>query len=128
MQKFLKNSTLKVAEVVQSAVTELTNYKKMVLTADMILMSLIDDKDSIVFRILDELKIDASAVRTEIVDRVLQNIQTLPEIDSYDSRLNIRASEDVVRLFEVADISKTSVCPLARWRSLPPTPPRPRGR
>ncbi len=106
MQKFLKNSTLKVAEVVQSAVTELTNYKKMVLTSDMILMSLIDDKDSIVVRILDELKMDSANIRSEIVDRVLQNIQMLPEIDNYDSRLNIRASEDVVRLFEVADIER----------------------
>ena len=50
MQKFLKNSTLKVAEVIQNAVTEVTNYKKMVLTADVILMSLIDQKDSIVLR------------------------------------------------------------------------------
>src|SRR5687767_889800 len=101
-QRFLKNSTLKVAEALQGAIMELANLRKAVVTSEVLLMSLIEQKDSIVIKLFDELKLDTGAIRAEIIDFVMNAVQQLPEFNS--SRVaNLRISEDVQNLFEAAD-------------------------
>lgn len=101
-QHLLKNSTLKVAEALQAAIMELANMRKAVVTSEVLLLSLIEQKDSIVLKIFDELKLDTGQLRSEIVDRVMTAINQLPEFSS--SRVaNLRVSQDVQDLFEAAE-------------------------
>ncbi|MEZ4742499.1 MAG: hypothetical protein R3B45_08635 [Bdellovibrionota bacterium] len=57
-QRLLRNSTIKVAEILQSAITELANMKKGVVTAEFLLMATLEQKDSIALKIFDELKLE----------------------------------------------------------------------
>lgn len=101
-QRFLKNSTLKVAEALQAAIMELANMRKGVVTSEVLLMSLVEQKDSIVIKLFDELKLDTGALRGEIVEQVMNTVQQIPDFNS--TRVaNLKISEDVQNLFEAAD-------------------------
>ena len=102
VQKLIKNSTLKVTEVLQSALMEYANQKKSVVGAEGILMALIDQKDSIVIKVINELDLDSGEIRGQIVDRVLASMNDLP---FYTSRKvsQIRMTKDVENLFQAAD-------------------------
>ena len=50
-QRLLKNSTVKVADLLQRVVMELANLRRGVVTAEFILMGLVEQKDSIVLKI-----------------------------------------------------------------------------
>lgn len=101
-QRFLRNSTSKVSEAMQSAIRELANLRKGLLTSDAILMSLIEQKDSIVLRILDELELDSQKIRLNLVDALVTQIQRLPQI-ALKQQNTIHISEDVQHLFAEAD-------------------------
>lgn len=104
-QFFMKNSTNKVAEALQSAVMELANMHKSVVSADMLLLVLMEQKDSIVIKILEELKLDSAHIHSQISDMVFTNIQKLPEFSS-NKMVNLKISEDLEILFEIADKEK----------------------
>ena len=54
-QRLLRNSTVKVAEALQRAISEVASLRKGVLSSEFILIALIEQKDSIVLKIWDEL-------------------------------------------------------------------------
>jgi len=101
-QRFLKKSTVKVAEVLQSAIMELANMRKGVVTTESLLLALIEQKDSIVLRMFDDLKKDTGRLRREITDRVMTIVQGLPDLGERFTG-NLRVTQDVENLFEAAD-------------------------
>ncbi len=101
-QRFLKNSTVKVAEALQTAIMELANLRKAVVNSEVLLLSLMEQKDSIVIKIFDELKLDTGKVRAEIFEQVTNSIQQLPDFGS-ERVANLKISEDLQALFEEAD-------------------------
>ncbi len=102
VQRLLKNSTTKVAETIQIAIMELANMSKSVLPAEMLLVALLEQKDSIAVKILEELKADTGTVRRTIADQVIANAQDLPSFVQ-GQQVNIKISEDVRSLFLAAD-------------------------
>lgn len=102
-QRFLKNSTVKVSESLQMSISELANMKLGVLTADFLLMSLLEQKDSIVLKIFDSLEADTSKFRRKIIDQVLENARKIPPMQVQGGQPQIRVSQDVQNLFERAD-------------------------
>ena len=102
VQRLLKISTVKVTEALQAALMEYANQKKSVVGAEGILIALIDQKDSIVTRILKELDKDVSEIRSSIVDRALVYISEMPQF-TQGQVSQIRMTKDVENLFEAAD-------------------------
>ena len=49
--RLLRNSTIKVAELLQNAITELASMRKGTVTSEFIMLCLIEQKDSIVLKI-----------------------------------------------------------------------------
>ena len=101
-QRFLRNSTVKVSEALQSAIMELVNLRKGLLTAEFCLMALVEQEESIVLKIFDGLNLDTGALRREIVDKVMASINQLPDISSKQTA-SMQISEDVRNLFSAAD-------------------------
>ncbi len=101
-QRYIRNSTVKVGEAVQAALVELANLRKSLLTAEFILMALLDQQDSLVLKILDEQKLDSGFIRREIADYALTLAQSLPELPPHQSA-GIQISEEVNNLFKAAD-------------------------
>jgi len=101
-QNFLRNSTIKVTEALQAAIMELANLRKAVVASEVVLWSLIEQNDSVVLRIFDEMGEDTGELRRKISDRVSAVIQKLPEFRS-ENVANLKISEDVQNLFSVAD-------------------------
>jgi len=107
-QALLRNSTQRVAELLQAAVMEVANLQKSVVTAEFILLSLFEQKDSVVNKIIDELRLDAGNIRRNVNDRVLVHAQTLPDIVQGRAP-NLRISQEVQNLFEAADKIRTTL-------------------
>jgi ATP-dependent Clp protease ATP-binding subunit ClpC len=102
VQKLLKISTVKVTEALQAALMEYANQRKAVVGAEGLLMALLDQKDSIVVKIINELDLDAGELRSEMVDRAMAAINELPQF-SQGQVGQIRMTKDVENLFEAAD-------------------------
>ncbi len=81
---------------------ELANLRKGVVTAEVLLMALIEQKDSIVLKVLDELREDTGALRATLIDRIMIAIQELPDF-SFSRVTSLTISEDVRNMFEEAD-------------------------
>jgi len=101
-QTFLRNSTNKVGAALQAALMELANMQKAVVTAEFMLMALVEQKDSIVLRIFDEQKKDTGALRREISDRVIAHGQQLPNLVP-GKPASLQISQELQNLFEAAD-------------------------
>lgn len=101
-QRLLKNSTLKVAEALQRTLMEHANQHKSVVCAEAMLMALIEQKDSIIGKIFDELKLDSAGLKRDITDRVINVMNDLPEFED-DKVGHLQMSKDVKNLFEAAD-------------------------
>lgn len=106
--RLLKNSTIKVAELLQRAISDLAAMKKSEVSPEFILMALLEQKDSIFFKVCDELNVEAQKMRDKIVDQVLELAQTIPnlEIGHGHHGTAIKISSDVQKLFELAQIEK----------------------
>ena len=101
-QRLLKNSTAKVTEAVQMAVMELANMSKAVVSAEMILWALFEQKDSVVIKILDSLKLDVGEIRRNLGDLVMNSAQELPSFIPGQAN-SLKFSDDIRLLFEAAD-------------------------
>ncbi|MBI2602539.1 MAG: ATP-dependent Clp protease ATP-binding subunit [Deltaproteobacteria bacterium] len=104
-QKYLRNSTVKVAEILQRAITELATMRKGVVTAEFLLMALVEQKDSIALKVIDELGLDSQEIRRRMVDKVVEHSNTIPDIQ-LGSQAAMKVSQDVQNLFEAADIER----------------------
>ncbi len=102
-QRLLRNSTTKVAELLQKAISELANLRRGILTSDFILMALLDQKDSIALKVLDELHLETDKLKRNLIDAILDSVKEIPEIDPAQMTASIRVSKDVQNLFEAAD-------------------------
>lgn len=102
VQRLIKNSTVKVAEALQSALMEYANQRRSVVGAEGILVALIDQKDSIVLRVFQEIDIDTSQTREKIVEATIEAVNHLPQF-SPGQVSQIRMTKDVENLFEAGD-------------------------
>jgi ATP-dependent Clp protease ATP-binding subunit ClpC len=101
-QRMMRNSTVKVAEALQAGIMELANMRKALVTSEVVLLALLEQKESIVLKIFDELREDTGTLHRKIADHIMNSIQALPEFAS--ARVtSLQISEDVQNLFEVAD-------------------------
>src|SRR5437867_12239886 len=76
-QQFLKNSTNKVNEIFQGAITEAINAQVRILIPEFILFALFDQKDSIALKIAVECKLDEAIVKTTVVNSIYDVINQL---------------------------------------------------
>jgi ATP-dependent Clp protease ATP-binding subunit ClpC len=104
-QSLLRNCTSKVGEALQAAIMELANSQKSVVTAESMLLALMDQKDSVILKIFNELGKDSGSLRREIADRVMMHIQSLPEIQP-GRTANMRISQELKNLFDGADAQR----------------------
>lgn len=102
VQRLLKNSTVKVTEALQAALMEYANQRKSVVGPEGILIALLDQKDSIALKIINDIGKDAGTIRNEIVDLALSEIANLPQFQPGQIS-QIRMTKDVENLFEAAD-------------------------
>ncbi|RZA19085.1 MAG: AAA family ATPase, partial [Proteobacteria bacterium] len=102
VQRLLKISTVKVAEALQAALMEYANQKKAVVGAEGILVALVDQKDSIVTRVLTELDKESSEIRGNIVDHAMVIIGEMPQFQQGQVS-QLRMTKDIENLFEAAD-------------------------
>src|SRR5262249_26831383 len=77
------------------------NLRKALVTAEFILMALVEQKDSIVLKVFDELRLDTGKLRREIVDRALTLAQSLPDL-APAQQVSLQVSQDVTNLFQAA--------------------------
>ena len=101
-QHLLKSSTVKVAELLQRVVMELANLRRGVITAEFILMGLVEQKDSIVLKIFDELRLGSAELRRKIVDVAMEQASNLPVLE-FEQTGSMQVAQDVQNLFEAAD-------------------------
>jgi ATP-dependent Clp protease ATP-binding subunit ClpC len=102
-QRLLKNSTVKVAELLQKTIAELANLRKGIVTAEVVLFNLIDLKDSIALKIIEEVGLDVEKVRQSLTDKLLDHINTIPSMQMGMQTGALRLSQEVQSLFDVAD-------------------------
>ncbi|MFY7930527.1 MAG: Clp protease N-terminal domain-containing protein, partial [Oligoflexus sp.] len=102
VQRLLKISTVKVTEALQAALMEYANQRKSVVGAEGVLLALLDQKDSIALKIMNEQDLDPGTLRAEIVDRAMNLINDLPQFHQGQVG-QIRMTKDVENLFEAAD-------------------------
>lgn len=102
VQRLIKNSTVKVTEALQAALMEYANQRKSVVGPEGILIALIDQKDSVVIKIINHLDLDAGTVRAEIVDKAIAAVNALPQYNPGQVS-QIRMTKEVENLFEVGD-------------------------
>ena len=105
VQRLIKNSTHKVAEALQKTLMEHANQQKAVVCAEGILLALLEQRDSIVEKVLEELQLDATKIRRQIVDEVVLVMGQLPEFKEHQvGHLNI--SQDLQNLFDRAEAER----------------------
>ena len=102
VQRLLKISTVKVTEALQAALMEYANQRKSVVGPEGILVALLDQKDSIVLKIFNELDLDPGEARNAIVEAAINEINSLPQFQPGQIS-QIRMTKDVENLFEAAD-------------------------
>lgn len=102
VQRLLKISTVKVTEALQAALMEYANQRRSVVGPEGILIALLDQKDSIVIKIFQELDRDSGELRSDIVDRAMAVIADQPQF--HQGQIGqVRMTKDVENLFEAAD-------------------------
>ena len=101
-QKYIRKSTQKVSDAFQAAVTEIANLRKTILTPDSLLMALIEQKDSVFGKTIDELGLDGIAVSRQVVDEIIVKLSDLPD-SSETHAVNLKISQDLLTILEVSD-------------------------
>ncbi|NRA45519.1 MAG: hypothetical protein HRU09_11245 [Oligoflexales bacterium] len=108
--RLLRNSTIKVAELLQNAITELASMRKGTVTSEFIMLCLIEQKDSIVLKIFDELRLDTPKVRLKIVDKISEHMRTISSITIGEgATASMKVSKDVQILFDYADRERSKL-------------------
>lgn len=103
-QRLLRMSTVKVAELLQLAISELAGMRKSTVSAEVIFMALLEQRDSVALKIFDELRIETESVRRKLIDTLLTHTQKSPDLEVSSSMgAAMKISKDVQILFESAD-------------------------
>ncbi len=98
-QKYLRLCTEKVIHAINIGTMELANLRQMVFTPEFILLGIIEQDDSIVMKILQEITNDP----IQIIDRITEKIyNNQPKSEENSDPMNITLSQDIEKLFEIA--------------------------
>lgn len=84
-------------------IVEHANQKKSIVCAEGVLLALMEQKDSIVLRVIQELGMDSARVRKRIVDSVVAAMSALPDYVGGRSG-QIAISQDFKNLFDQAEL------------------------
>lgn len=106
-QRLLRSATVKVGDLLQQVIVEVARLDRAVITGEFVLMCLIEQKDSIVLKIFDDLDLDTVGLRDRIVSSVLQHAESLPRIEG-EHQSTLRVMQDVQNLFDSADRKRRS--------------------
>ena len=103
-QKYLRICTEKVIQAINIGTMELANMRQNVFTPDFILLGLLEQEETMVTRILDEISEDAAKLSETISDRIYKNQpQNSDETIDYNAdSINILLSPEIEQLFEIA--------------------------
>lgn len=108
-QQFLKNSTHRVNEIFQSAITEALNAQVKVLIPEFLLFALVEQKDSIVIQIATECKLDEVLIKTTIVNSIYDSINHLQQTEHSRPGVDptsMYGSQEIAFLLERADAER----------------------
>jgi ATP-dependent Clp protease ATP-binding subunit ClpC len=97
-QNYIEQSTKKVLQVLEQAVSELTRHRQNVLTPEFILLALLGQPDSEARRVIELISDDPKTLTANIISQ----IQTFYQNASPVNATQIVASEEVSILFQVA--------------------------
>jgi ATP-dependent Clp protease ATP-binding subunit ClpC len=99
-QKYLRLCTEKVIHAINIGTMELANLRQTVFTPEFILLGIIEQDDSIVNQILEQITSDP----LKLIDSITEKIyNTQPKSDNGNKdQMNITLSPDIERLFEIA--------------------------
>lgn len=101
-QRLLKNSTVKVAEALQRTLMEHANMRKAVVCVEGLLMALLEQKDSVVLRLLEDMNLRVQDIRAKMIDHILSVMNQLPDFE--EGRVaHLQMSKDLLNAFEAAD-------------------------
>jgi ATP-dependent Clp protease ATP-binding subunit ClpC len=96
---------MKVAEAFQRALMDHANLRKMVLSAEGLVLALLEQKDSVAIKILREVALDLNRMRSDLQNKLMNNINELPEFR--EERVgHLSISQDLKVLFEASDQEK----------------------
>lgn len=112
VQQFLKNSTNKVNEIFQAAISEAVNAQAKILVPEFILMAMLEKKDSLLFDLANEQGLDPISLKTKIIDGALASVKRqdqeefkLPKADPRQPP-GLYGSPEIGFLFERADAER----------------------
>lgn len=108
-QRLLKNSTVKVAELLQRTIAELANLRKGVVTAEVILLNLIDMRDSVALKVFEEVGLDVDKTRQSLAEKLLDHINTIPAMQLGRQTGSLHISAEVQALFDAADKERSKM-------------------
>lgn len=98
-QKYLRICTEKVIHAINIGTMELANLRQTVFTPEFILLGIIEQEDSVVIKILEQLKSD----HIKLVDTITEKIYSYqPKHENAPESINITLSPDIEKLFEIA--------------------------
>ncbi len=98
-QKYLRLCTEKVIHAINIGTMELANLRQSIFSPEFILLGIIEQDDSVVVKILQELTNDP----IQIIDKITEKIyNSQPKNDETVDPMNITLSPDIEKLFEIA--------------------------
>jgi ATP-dependent Clp protease ATP-binding subunit ClpA len=99
-QKYLRNSTEKVIQAINIGTMELANFQQPIFTPEFILLGLLEQEDSGILRMLEELEMEAQTVADTIIEKIYNLFPAAEEQPSLPTEITL--SPDVERLLEIA--------------------------
>lgn len=98
-QKYLRICTEKVIHAINIGTMELANLRQTVFSPEFILLGIIEQDDSIVLKIIEQIKPD----HIKIIDSITEKIYSFqPKNEQMAESINITLSPDIEKLFEIA--------------------------
>jgi ATP-dependent Clp protease ATP-binding subunit ClpC len=108
-QQYLKNSTHRVNELFQSAITEALNAQVKVLIPEFLLFAILEQKESLILQIAHECKLDEVLVKTTLLNSiydVISQLQQSEESQKQSYTASMYGSQDIATLLERADTER----------------------
>ena len=99
-QKYLRNSTEKVIQAINIGTMELANFQQPIFTPEFILLGLLEQEDSGIMRILEEIEMEPQTVADTVIEKIYTLFPAAEEQPSLPTEITL--SPDVERLLEIA--------------------------
>lgn len=103
-QKYLFHCTEKCIGALNIGIKEMVNMRKTVLKPEFILLGLIEQHDSAVLRIVNEMGLNGSEIRDNIMQEIYtrQQVEEETQASGTEAPLNVSISPEVENLFKIA--------------------------